>query len=123
MLQIAFAVLATAALIGAGLAVLYLRGSVAPHPHVALPLAHGALGVVGLGLLIAILRHGLPQADNGTGGFGAVAAALFALALVFGLLIARAAWRGRRPGGVVVASHASLAIAGLVVLLTLVALG
>ena len=123
MLHIAFAVLAMAALVGAGLAVLYVRGPAAMRPHLAVPFVHGALGVVGLGLLIAVLRHVLPQADNGTGGFGAVAAALFALALAFGLLIARAGWRGRRPGGVVVASHASLAIAGLVVLLTLVALG
>jgi len=88
----------------------------------ALPLVHGGVGVVGFAFLLAVLRHGLPQADNGTGGFGIVAGVLFGVALGFGLLIAHAGWRGRRPGGFVVATHASIAIAGLVVLATVVAL-
>lgn len=123
MIRIAFDVLAVAALFGAGLAVHYLRGPAAMRPHPSLPLVHGALGAGGLGLLIAVLHDGLPQTDNGTSGFGTIAAAFFGAALALGLLIALTAWRGRRPGGVVVATHASMAIAGLVVLLTLVALG
>ncbi|HEV2160928.1 MAG TPA: hypothetical protein VGR52_01650 [Stellaceae bacterium] len=125
MLQLAFAVLAAAALFGAGLAVryLHLRGPSAPRLPQALPLAHGSLGVAGLILLIAVLRRGLPSTDNGTVGFGLIAAGFFSLALVLGLLIAALAWRGRRPGGLVVGTHASVAIAGVVVLAALVALG
>jgi len=123
MLHLAFAVLAVAALIGVGLAVLYLRGPAVRRPPLALPLVHGSVGATGLALLIVGLRHGLPPADNGTGGFGLIAAGFFGLALLLGLLIAWIAWRGRRPGGLVVATHASIAIAGVVVLTALVALG
>lgn len=123
MLHLAFAILAAAALIGVGLAVFYLRGPSALRLPPALPLVHGALGAAGLGLLIVVLRHGLPPTDNGTAGFGLIAAGFFGLALVLGLLIASVAWRGRRPGGLVVATHASVAIAGIVVLAVLVALG
>lgn len=122
MLQLAFAVLAVAALFGAGLAVLYLRGPSAPRLPQALRLAHGSLGVTGLILLIVVLRRGLPSTDNGTAGFGLIAAGFFGLALVLGLLIAVISWRGRRPGGLVVGAHASIAIAGVVVLAALVAL-
>lgn len=123
MLHLAFTVLAVAALIGVGLAALYLRGPSVPRLLAALPLVHGGLGAVGLTLLIIVLRHGLPPTDNGTAGFGLIAAGFLGLALVLGLLIASVAWRGRRPGGLVVATHASVAIAGFVVLAALVALG
>lgn len=122
MLHLAFAVLVAAALIGTGLAAFYLRGPSARRLSPALPLVHGALGAAGLGLLIVVLRHGLPPTDNGTADFGLIAATFFGLALVLGLLIASAAWRGRRAGGLVVATHASVAIAGIVVLAALVAL-
>jgi len=123
MLRVAFDVLIAAAAMGGGLAVLYLRGAGATTPHPALPLAHGALGAFGLALLVAVLRRGLPPAVDGTSGFGIIAAAFLGLTLALGLLIAFAQWRGRRPGGLLVATHASLAIAGVVVLATLVALG
>ena len=122
MLHLAFAVLAVAALFGAALAILYLRGSSAPRLPPALPFAHGVLGAVGLILLMVVLGHGLAPTDNGTAGFGLIAAGFFGLALALGLLIAAIAWRGRRPGGLVVATHASVAIAGVVVLAALVAL-
>ncbi|MGB8181576.1 MAG: hypothetical protein WCF13_04320 [Stellaceae bacterium] len=123
MMHLAFDVLAITALIGAGLAVHYLRGPAAKAPHPLLLLVHGALGTAGLGLLLAVLHHGLPQTDNGTSGFGIIAAACFGVALAFGLVIALVVWRGRRPSGFVIATHASIAIAGLVVLATLVVLG
>lgn len=121
MLDVAFVILTVAALIGATLAVLYLRGSKAARPHTPLPLGHGALGIVGFGLLLAVLRHGVKSTGSGTGDFGLIAAGFFGVALLAGLLILLTG-RRRRPGGLLVATHASLAIAGLVVLLTLVAL-
>lgn len=122
MISIAFDVLVVAALMGAGLALHYMRGPAARQLPAALPLLHGGLGVVGLALLLAVLRRGLPSTDNGTSGFGGLAAGFFAAALVVGLVIVWTGWRGRRPRGLAVATHACLAITGLVVLITLVAL-
>ena len=122
MLRVAFDVVIAGAVLGAGLAILYLRGAAAA-PHLALRLIHGVLGAAGLAVLVVVLRRGLPPAVNGTAGFGAITAAFLGLALAFGLLIAFVGWRGRRPGGLLVATHASLAIAGVVMLVTLVALG
>jgi hypothetical protein len=59
----------------------------------------------------------------GTAGFGDVSAALLVFALLLGLVIGRAAWRGRRPAGALIGAHAGAAVAGLVVLLALIALG
>lgn len=121
MLHLAFVVLVIAALGGVVLAVFYLRGPSTRRSQ-ALPLVHGALGSAGLVLLITVLRHGLPATGNGTAGFGVIATSFFGLALLLGLLIAAIGWRGRRPGGLVIATHASVAIAGIVVLVALVAL-
>jgi hypothetical protein len=121
MLVPAFALLCAAVLIGAGLAVAYLRGPQAKPPHRAVALVHGMLGGAGLAALLAALRHGLPQTGMGTSGFGAITAALLAAAFALGLALA-VTWRWRRPSGALVGAHASLAIAGFVVLLTLIAL-
>lgn len=123
MIGIPFYILLGAVLMGAALAVHYARGPTAKRPHPAIPLTHAALGLVGLTMLLFVLRGGLPPTDTGTSDFGGIAAALFGLALAFGLMIAFAAWRGRRPGGVLVGTHASIAIAGFVLLIALVALG
>ena len=115
----AFAILCVAVAIGAALAIRYLyRPSLrAPWP---IPLAHGALGAAGLAVLLLVLRKGLPPSSAGTAGFGPTAAALLALALALGLAIGLSR---RRPPGLLVAIHAGLAIAGFVVLWTLVSLG
>ncbi|MGC2524752.1 MAG: hypothetical protein WA417_19290, partial [Stellaceae bacterium] len=59
----------------------------------------------------------------GTAGFRTTSAALLAAALLLGLVMARAAWRRRRPAGMLVGAHAGFAIAGLVLLLALLVLG
>lgn len=123
MLDMAFYVLAAAALIGAALAVHFARGPTVTRPPVTIPLVHGAVGIAGLALLIVIVRHGIPSTGTGTGDFGAIAAGFFCVALLLGILIAISGWRRGRPSGLLVATHASLAVAGLVLLLTLVALG
>lgn len=122
MLILALALLCAAAAIAGGLAVLYLRGPQAKAPPAPLLAAHAILGTASLAALILALHRGLPHSGMGTSGFGPTAAGLLALALAFGLLLARASSRRRRPGELLVGTHAGLAIAGLVVLLTLVAL-
>jgi hypothetical protein len=117
-LNLAFWVLGGAVLIGGALALPYLHSGLRRLPW-PVRFLHGGLGAVGLALLLLVLYRGLPPSTMGTAGFGQAAAVLFGLALVLGLAIAL--FRVR-PAGVVVAFHAGLAIAGFVVLWTLVSL-
>jgi hypothetical protein len=84
---------------------------------------HAALGVASIIALRIALRRGLPQIGMGTSGFGQAATVLLALALAFGLRLAWLGWRGRRPSELLVGTHALCAIVGLVLVLSLVALG
>ena len=122
-IDFAFDILCAAVALGAGLAIHYMRGPAVRRPAWPIGLAHGVIGAAGLAILIFALRRGLPPSAAGTTGFAPAAAALLALALVFGLVLAYAAARRRRPAGLLVAIHASLAIAGFVVLWTVVSLG
>jgi hypothetical protein len=120
MLFFAFALICAAAAIGAGLAVAHLREAPArPSPFLAL--VHGAVGGAGLAALVAALRGGLARAGMGLSGFGPISAGLLGIAFAFGLALGLSA-RRRRPSGALIGAHASLAIAGLVVLLALIAL-
>src|SRR5579872_2782657 len=118
-LQLAFWLLCAAVLMGSGLAIPYMRGAPGRPPW-PISAAHGATGAFGLAMLLLVLWRGLPPSELGTGGFAPAAALLLALALAIGLVFAL---HRRRPAGVVVAVHASLAIAGFVVLWTVVSLG
>ena len=117
MLQLAFGLLCVAAASGGGLAIVYLRGRRLPPWTAAL---HGFLGAASLGMLLRAWHRGLPSHGMGTTGFGQTASVLLALALALGLSFAL---RRGRPAGALVGSHAALAIAALVLLLALVALG
>ena len=102
--------------------VLYLNGPSARPPRAAIRIAHAALGASGLAVLLYALWRSPLQAGMGTAGFGVIAGGLLALTLAVGLLLAHVTPRRRRPAAVLVGAHASLAIAGLVMLLALVAL-
>lgn len=122
-LESSFYLLGAAVALGSGLAIQFIRGPAvrpAPRPVAAV---HGVLGAAGLAALLLALRRGLPPSATGTAGFVPAAAILLGLALVAGLLIALAAWPRRRPAGVLVAIHASAAVAGFVVLWTVMSLG
>ncbi|HEY3911497.1 MAG TPA: hypothetical protein VGM07_16655 [Stellaceae bacterium] len=123
MIELAFGILCAAGLVGLVLALIYLRGPGVAPPHPAIPAVHGGIGAVSLAVLLTALDRGRRHHAMGTAGFGRTAAGLLALALVLGLAIAVAAWRRRRPAGALVGAHAGLAIAGLVLLWALIALG
>lgn len=125
MMDLAFGILAAAALFGAALAILYARGPGAKPVARAVPAIHAAIGVAGLAVLIVALRTGASAAATrmGMADFGPFAAGLIAVALLVGLVIASYAWRRQRPGGALIGAHATLAVAGVTLLLVLVALG
>lgn len=111
---LASAIVATiAVLLGLVLALLFTHGTTYPAPAGWL---HGALGIAALILLLLALRGPPRGVAMGAGSFGVVAAWLLAVALVFGLLMLnRSLRRGAIPGAAV-AVHATLAIAGFVML-------
>jgi hypothetical protein len=115
--------LAVAAAGGALLAIPFLRGKDSRRAHWAVALGHGVVGAAGVAALVVALWQGVPVSGMGTAGFGPGAAVLFGLALALGISIALASFGGRRPAATLVGVHASLAIAGLVVLWALVSLG
>jgi hypothetical protein len=118
-LDLAFWLLCAAVALGGALALPYLRVTAHRLPWV-LRGAHGAVGAMGLGILSLALYRGLPPSAMGTVGFAPAAAVFIGLALILGLAIAL--FRVRPPG-VLVAFHAGLAVAGFVVLWTVVSLG
>ncbi len=73
---------------------------------------HGLLGVTGSALLIASMATGAPD----RGGMGQVATTLLVATLIGAAVIVVAQVRRRRPSGLVVALHATLGVAGYVIL-------
>ncbi|HEV2301150.1 MAG TPA: hypothetical protein VGR91_06215 [Stellaceae bacterium] len=123
MIRFAFGILCAAVLTGSALAILYARGAQPWPPHRAAAPIHGMLGAAGLVALVLALVRGLPRSHMGTGGFAPLATGLVAAAFCLGLVLALTSWHRGRPAGALVGAHASLAIAGFVVLSVLVALG
>jgi hypothetical protein len=128
MLNVAFGFLAIAASLGAYLAVGFMRAGRAGKPASGdvpaglrgLGLIHGSLGGAGLLVLLAALRAGVVRPAVGFAGFGQVSAWLLGIALVLGLAILGMAQARRGRVSLLLAAHATLAIAGVVVLLALV---
>ena len=79
-------------------------------------LAHGSFGVAGFVLLLAGLRGPPRGVQQGAGSFGLVAAVFVGLALVGGGLLYAARLRRRPPAVLVIGVHATLGVAGLVML-------
>jgi hypothetical protein len=122
MLTLAFSVLALAVAAGAVLAVLHLREARAAPPR-ALPVLHGILAVAGFAALLVALQGPARGIATGTASFGTIAAALFALAALFGLAMLALHLLRRRLPGVLIGAHATLAVSGFVILAVYLLLG
>jgi hypothetical protein len=81
-------------------------------------IAHGTIGVVGLGLLLFALQGPARGVDAGVASFGTTSAALFAGAALTGVVMLR-----MRRRAIVMAVHAGIAITGYVLLLAWYSLG
>ncbi len=74
------------------------------------------LASIGIVLLALALRGARPGIVTGTAGFGVIAAALLAAAAVVGIVMLFLHYRRGRVPGMLIGIHATLAVAGFVVL-------
>lgn len=102
-------------LLGGVLAVQLLRAPTQP-PSRILAWLHGVAALVSYGMLIVALRGPARGVATGTQSFGVVAAVLLLLAAFLGIASLAAHWRRRRISGIAIGIHASVAIAGYVIL-------
>lgn len=79
-------------------------------------LAHGTIGLGGLGVLLAALGGPPRGVAMGGGAFGPVAAAMVATAALIGGLMLVLRLRGVRPSVMLIGLHATVALFGVVVL-------
>ncbi|SIQ21256.1 MULTISPECIES: hypothetical protein [Acidiphilium] len=122
-MTIALVFLLLAATLGGYLSIGYLRGTPPPAAGWMLGLVHGVVGAAGLLELVIGLERHPPPASAGVAGFGVGAEVLLGLAILLGLLVIMAAWRGKRLSGVVIGAHASVAITAIALVSAIVALG
>lgn len=122
MLAVATVLLGLALVAGGAAAVSWLRRDARP-PAWWLAAAHGIVALAGLGLLVAALAGSGRGAATGTQSFGAIAAALLGAAALVGLAMLATHLLRRRVPGALVGTHATLAVAGFVILAVYVMLG
>lgn len=115
MLTASLILLTLAVLAGSLLAVLHMREN-APLPAWSWAVLHGLAAVSGLVLLALSLGGPARGAAQGTAGFGAGAAAVLALAALFGVMLLSARVRRGQVPGALIAVHAMIAVSGFVVL-------
>lgn len=120
MLTAAFLILGCAVLLGTALAVRYLQPATGAKARRMTwwPLAalHGLCGIGGLICLLIALRGPARGVDYGAGSFGAVSAALLALAALAGGAVLVTHLRTRRRAATLIGVHATLAVSGFVIL-------
>jgi hypothetical protein len=115
MLIAAFIIIAAAVLLGSWLAVMHLRSAAAAPVAWWLGALHALLGLGGLACLVLALRGPVRELAQGTASFGAISAALIALAALFGGLILTRRLKHQRAG-TLLGIHATLAVSGFVML-------
>jgi hypothetical protein len=107
--------LTAAVALGVAVALQYLRPT-SPRGAFA-GVIHGLTGALGFGLLIIALQGPRRGDAMGAGSFGIAAAVLFGLALLFGPFVRVLVRRFPRAAGLVLATHASIALTGFVLFL------
>jgi hypothetical protein len=116
MLITAFASLGAAVVVGTVLATYYLRQThIGPAPW-PFAVAHGFLGLGGLGCLLLSLGGPPRGVDQGTASFGAISAVLIAMAAAAGAALLARRFIKRWRGGTLIGLHATLAVSGFVIL-------
>ena len=120
MLNAAFYILSAAAALGALLAVLHFAKAGTALPPWPLAALHALLALGGFALLLLALQGPPRGAGQGTASFGVIAAALFVVAALFGGGLLAGRLRRRPPGTTLIGIHATLAVAGFVILMTYV---
>lgn len=101
-----------------GVALVILSQTVQVRRHSLWPGAlHGVVGLAAFGLLLLGLRGPALGLQQGAASFGLIAAWLVAAALAFGALLALMRRVQRGPAMLVVGIHATVGVAGLVMLL------
>jgi hypothetical protein len=100
-----------------GLLLLALYQWMKPAGRVWLPGAvHGLVGLAGFFFLLPVLGGPPRGVASGAGQFGAIAACLLGAGLLLGGWVVVARFRRRQPSTMVLGLHATLAVAGLVML-------
>lgn len=118
MLSIAVIAFGIVVLLGVALAVQIMRGPARP-PSRGLAWLHGIAALISYGVLIVALAGPSMQARGaatGTQSFGLVAALLLLLAALLGIVSLALHLLRRRMPGIAIGVHASVAIAGYVIL-------
>jgi membrane protease YdiL (CAAX protease family) len=116
MLMAAFVTLGIAVLLGSVLAVLHLRAAGAARGTAALAALHALIALGGFACLLAALRGPPRGLDSGTAEFGIIATVLVALAALLGGGFLASRLLKRRITSGWIGLHATLAVAGFVVL-------
>lgn len=120
MLNAAFSCLAVAVVLGALLAVLHFAKAGTGLPPWPLAVLHALLALGGFGLLLIALQGPPRGAGQGMASFGLIAAALFVLAALVGGGLLAGRLRQRPPGTTLIGIHATIAVAGFVILMAYV---
>jgi hypothetical protein len=115
-LPLSFGLLLSAGLLGGVLAAMHLRPGNKPATDWRLGVLHGVLGTIGFAGLLLALRGPTRGEAMGVAGFGQIAAILLGIALLAGVAVLVLRMRRRPIPGLVIGTHATIAVSGIVIL-------